>query len=125
MLNTILALVLFGGVTAAIGYVTYCYFTAPDKILAKSTLDPNDVPVYRDANFWDRLIYSTKKSSTLFIQLLTALGVGLVNGIGFLSELAGFPEARVVVEQNLSPRVASVALLALVGLTVWARFRKE
>ena len=125
MVNIILASLLFCAAACIVGYVGYCYWTAPDRVLAKASLDPNDTPEYRDATWWDRLIYSTKKSSALFIQLLTAVGVLLVNGIGFLAELAGFPEARMVVERNLSPQTASWFLLALVALTTWARFRKE
>ena len=125
MFNIILSTILFTAAAGAIGYVAYSYWTAPATVVAKSSLDPSDTPETRPATWWDRLIYSTKQSSTLFVQLMTTVGIALVNGIGFLAELAGMPEARVVVEQNLSPQAASWGLLILVAVSTWARFRKE
>lgn len=125
MFSVIFSVILFTLAVVIVGYVGYCYWTSPDTVLAKASLNPDDMPEMRPATRWDRLIYSTKKSSALFIQLMTTVGVLVVNGIGFLAELAGFPEARMVVEQNLSPQVASWLLLALVALTTWGRFRKE
>lgn len=125
MFSVIFSVILFTLAAVIIGYVGYCFWTSPDTVLAQSSLDPTDTPEMRPATWWDRLVYSTKKSSALFIQLMTTVGVLVVNGIGFLGELAGFPEARMVVEQNLSPQVASWVVLGLVMLTVWGRFRKE
>lgn len=108
-----------------VSYVVYCYLTAPRVIVAKSTLDPTDEPEVRKSNFLDKLVYSTKSSSTLFVQLAVAFLTTLFNGILNMSDFFGAPEVRQWVTDNTTPGVSSTLLVLFVAVTVMARLRKE
>ena len=125
MFFSILTILMLALAVGFLGYVAYCYVTAPAMVLAKSTLNPNDTPEYRPARFMDRLAYATKKSSTLFVQYAAGAFVMLSNGIINMADLFGSTEARDFVTKNFTPEVASGLILALVAITIWARFRKE
>lgn len=121
----IFTLMLLAGCVGIVGYVAYCYLTAPKTIVAKSSLNPEDPPEMRETNTLDKMIYATKKSSTLFVQLAVGFFTMFGNAILNMADFFGAPEVRTWVTENLTPSVASSVIVMLVGITVWARFRKE
>lgn len=124
-LSMMLTYLMLAGVAGIVGYITYSFLTAPSMVVAKSSLDPKDVPEMRPATFMDRLSYSTKKSSTLFVQLATGGFLLVGNGIMNMADLFNAPELRDWIKLNLTPEVASGVIVLLIALNIWARLRKE
>lgn len=115
-------LILLLGVAGIAGYIGYCYITAP-AIMTTNAFKPEDPPITRPSTVMDKLAYSTKRSASLFVHLATVSGVMLVNGMLSMADWFGSPEMRQVVTQYFPPEVASVMILGLVGIGVWARVR--
>lgn len=111
-----------GFVFGAIGYVTYCYLTAPRTMLVNS-LHPEDPAISRPSTVMDKLAYSTKKSATLFVNLATAVFLGFSTIVMQFSDFIGAPEVRTYVTEHTSPEVGAVAVLVILALSTWARVR--
>lgn len=149
MLQLILALILLGGAFAIVGYVVYCFFTAPKTVVVtplkgvddavvtgaasssggaevvSTVVEPIKVgtPVVRNTTFMERLSWATKKSATLLVQLgITAFGL-LGNGILLLGDFLVGPDFRAWVSSAFTPEVATGLVAFMVLITTLSRAR--
>lgn len=121
-MGALVTFVMIAGCLGIVGYVTYCYLTAP-LTMTVNTLDPKSPSITRPSTIMDKLAYATKKSASLFWQLATGFTLMLGNAIFNMSDFFGAPEVRMWVTEHLSIEAASTVLCVFVGINVWARVR--
>jgi hypothetical protein len=96
---------------------------------AADALDPNvptvqpSAPVVRETTVWEKLASATKKSITLFIQLVMSAALLLGNGILQMGDFFNAPEVRDWVNANFTPAKATGIIALLLLLNTFARLR--
>lgn len=147
----IFALILLGFSLGIVGYIAYCFFTAPKSVtvtelkgvdntevvgsasksggaaVVSSGAVPVDVEVgattYRETTLMERLASATKKSATLFVQLATAGFLMLGNGVLLMADAFNAPEVRDFIKQTFTPEVTTGLIAFIVVITTISRVR--
>lgn len=122
MLGHIINFAMVGAAVAVIGWVVYCYLTAP-KVMTVAAFKPEDPPITRPATTMDKLAYSTKRSAALFTALMGGAGTFLINGVLNIADVFNAPEMKEWVMLHFTPEIASTIFVGFLMLISYARVR--